>query len=235
MNSTDFGNEKDVNEYIRVGLLYANRTIDTPIDTFVYSPRFMRWERKILASPFKNTGKKSYTTTRRVFNVAAAVFITVAVLFGILMAASPTVRGAVVRWFRELFITHDTYQFTQTTNEQSLGRWRPSYLPDGYIETFHVDLATQIVVNFENDTGDRITLNYMFINEGFVINIDNEDVDIKEMRIGIHSAYEYRAHDNFKRNSIVWMDEDAGVAFTLSSFEPCEILISIAESIRLSE
>ena len=233
MDSASGKNDAEIDIVIRKGLLLANLPAGGQALDFDYSPQYKRWERGLLKNPQRFIKKNSRTAFRRALDVAAAVFITLAVLFGALIASSPGARAAVIRWFRERFPTHDTYRFTQTSDAQELGQWRPTYLPDGYVETLCMDLGNQIIVNFENEEGERITLNFLFINEGKLFYIDNEDMDIAETKIGGHAAQVYKAQDNSKKNNIVWIDEGSGVAFNLTSFEPCEVLISMAESMEL--
>ena len=235
MNSVNWKNDEDVDKFIRAGLLYANKPVDTTIGTFDYSQGYKNWEHKLLVNPFKFIKKTSRTAFRRILNVAAAVFITITVIFGTLMAASPRVRAAVINWFKETFSTHDAYQFTQTSDEQFLGHWRPTYLPDGYVETFCIDIAGQTVVDFDNDSGDRITLSYTLMNMGGTFRVDSEDMDIIETAVGGHPASIYKTQDSAKTNAIVWVNENLGVAFRLRAFAPYETLLRIAESVELSE
>jgi len=233
MSNMDWKNVDEVDAFIRKGLLLANQPVEEHIDAFDYSPRYQRWEQKLLKNPLRFIKKKSRTTLRRTFDVAAAVLITIAVLFGALMAASPTVRAAVIRWFVEVFSTHTAYHFTQPPDGQTLSQWRPTYLPDGYTEILHIDAAGIVIVKFDNGRGGEILLQYMLINEGGNFSVDNEDVDVIETKIRGYPTYVYRALDDSKMNAVVWINEDARIAFMLTSFEQYEILISIAESMEL--
>ena len=109
MNNINWTNDKEVDALIRSGLLLANKPADELADTFIYSPRYLCWEQKMLAKPFRVLKQKSRTAFRFMLEVAAVVFITIAVIFTALMAASPGVRAAVVSWFRELLPTHVAY------------------------------------------------------------------------------------------------------------------------------
>ena len=233
MSSVGWENDSKVDALIRNGLLLANQPAEDSTADFDYSPSYLCWEQKLLANPHRFIRKKSRTAFRRTLDVAAAVFITLAVLFGAIIAASPGVRAAVARWFREVFSTHTAYRFTPASDDQALGLWRPAYLPEGYAEVFYIDVAGQMIVDFENENGERITFQYTAFGEGEVFRVDSEDMDITETRIGDSPARVYRAQVAAKMNAIVWIKEDVGVAFRLTSFESAETLINIAESIEM--
>ena len=235
MSNINLENDEEVNEFIRAGLLYANQPADTTIDAFDYSPHYKNWEHKLLLNPLGFIKKKSRTAFRRALNIAAAVFITITVIFGALMAASPSVRAAVINWFREIFPTHDAYQFTQAHSEQLLDNWRPTHLPEGYIETSCVDLTTQMIVNFSNESDGKITLNYSFINEGNPVYVNNENMEVTEIKVRNYVAHVYKSQDDSKKNMVVCIDEDAEIVFIITSHESCEVLVGIAESLELSD
>lgn len=235
MSRTNLENDIDIDAFIRSGLLHANQPADEGVADYDYSPRYLSWERSFLANPFKFAKKKGRSAFRRTLDIAAAVFLAILILYGTLIAASPSVRAAFVRWFRTLFPTHDAYEFTNTPDAQGLGKWRPTYLPDGYAEAFDIDFVGQIIVDFENEAGERITLEYMFANDGGSVHVDNEGVHVFETIVGDAAAYVYQALDGTKKNAVVWLDEDNGIAFRLESFEPYKVLVSIAESMELQK
>ena len=53
-------------------------------------------------------------------------------------------------------------------------------------------------------------------------------MDIIETVIGVHTAYMVDS----KKNTVIWINGDSGIAFELSSFEPIEVLLNVAESIE---
>ena len=235
MNGIEWTNDEKFDAFLRDGLLIANQSSETIADVFDYSQKYKRWEQKLLGNPLRFAKRKRRPAYRRALDVAAAVLIILTVIFGSLIAISPDVRAAVLSWFREVFATHDAIRFTQQQDGRELGYWRPSYLPEGYVETNEIDLFTQIIVDFENDTGERITLIYKLLQEGMGFNIDNEDMEIIETMIGTHVAYLYCARIDTKQSTVILMNEDVGIAFEVSSFDPYETLVRIAESIVLIE
>ena len=228
-------NNMDADGFIRKGLLLANQPEVDGVCSFAYSDRYLQWEKMMLKNPSKFIKKNNRSLTHRILSTAATIALVITILFGVLMLASPSVRSVVFQWFREMFATHDAYGFSQLDEDKTVGEWKPTYLPEGYIETIDMDMGTGVYINYGNDAGGSISLNYMLATEGSSFNVDNEGMVINEITIAGYAAHVYQSLDAAKKNAVVWVNEDAGLAFMLSSFETCELLDRIAESIRATD
>jgi|GEM_PF-1446499 len=231
MINIDWANEAEVNAFLRKGLMLANMPGEDilPVE-FEYSPRYKSWEHKFLANHIGTEKKKSRPMWRRILKTAAVILLILTVSFGAVMAFNSDVRAAVMRWVFEHFQTHDTYRFVGEPSGQSIGQWYPTYLPDEYTEVERIDLDGYVIVRFENGSGDKIELNYQEITAGGLFHLDNEQMNRVEITADGVTFITYQSTEEYKSNLVLWEDEASQVMFLLSSFESCETLIRIAES-----
>lgn len=233
MNKVNWNNQADATAFARQALLLANLPREGAQDEpYEYSEQYRRWEQTFLADPFRYAKKKRRAPWERALRSAAAVFLVLAIGFGALML-HPAARAVVMRWFTEVFTTHDAHRFTDRPDAPVLaeGKWYPSYLPEGYVEIEFFHMFGYAKVTFENEADARIYFDYQTMEEGSAFQVDNENRDIIEMTVNGYPAVLYQSQIDSKPHFILWMDEEENIAFKLIAFESCETLIRIAESV----
>ena len=108
----------------------------------------LKWERRRARPLWKNVAQK-----------AAVILLVFSLSLGSLMAVSPTVRAAVVRWVTEWYETHIVYRYS---GEQIIGEM-PQYeitdLPEGYIEDERVNWPSYVSVVYQNK--DRMNREFL--------------------------------------------------------------------------
>ena len=98
-----------------------------------FSPSYLRWRRRLLADPFAFVKRKLRPVWVRALRTAACIALISAVTLGALMAVSPTVRAAVLRWLREISGSYMTYTSGQPAQTDALpSNWRVTWLPEGW-------------------------------------------------------------------------------------------------------
>jgi len=233
VTSIDWENEEEVHAFLREGLLLANQPTEEPMEDFALSRRYLRWERRFLSDPFGYARRRRRPVWQKVSYRAAMIILIVGLIFGALMF-NPTVRAGVTQWFKKVFQTQNTYHFGGGADVQPTGKWQPAYLPEGYAEVEYVDLLNYFVIYYEDGAGNEISLSYQPISEGNTFHIDNEGMDISAVAIAGNIGEAYQSTDAKRPNMVFWTDVGANTAFLLRSFEPCDTLIRIAESLVLT-
>ena len=98
-----------------------------------FSPSYLRWRGRLLADPFAFVKRKLRPVWVRALRTAACIALISAVTLGALMAVSPTVRAAVLRWLREISGSYMTYTSGQPAQTDALpSNWRVTWLPEGW-------------------------------------------------------------------------------------------------------
>ena len=102
-----------------------------------FSPSYLRERTRMLADPFGWARRRGRSARNRAARSAACVLLACTLAFGALMAASPTVRAAVLNWLREFggdSVTYTTnpYVSQRAPEGAALQDWQVTWLPEGY-------------------------------------------------------------------------------------------------------
>lgn len=170
-----------------------------------------------------------YKVVRKISSRVAVILLVMASLaFGALMLNND-VRAAVSRTLIEWFSTFTRFSFTSDSIADKDMEWRPSYLPEGFIETYVFASVSLTKVEYTNTDGVIITLKYM-PTDSSTVGIDNE-----------HSNYSIEKIDGIEYHIFSPVTEDYPVnlvweyeyfVFGLEAFFDQEELIKIATSIK---
>lgn len=198
-----------------------------------FSRSHRRWERRFLKDPFSLLTPQRPLWQRGLRTAACFVLVT-SVVFGSVMVGSPTARAAVVGWFTQSSTTHDAYVFHGTEEAGEMLSWRLTDLPEGYDQTDYIDLG--IIVNIiysNNDPKMEIEFSYQRISEGMGESLDNEHHTVKSVTVNTMSGRFYLA-TNDSPNMLIWFDEQNDYAFLLTSRQPENVLIKLAENVQVA-
>lgn len=223
---------------IRALLLRANRpeALGITQDTLEEVPDWVEARMApILADPFGYAKRKARPLWRKVAGYAAGVALAVSLSLFSLYHVSPTARAwmdqaiqVVATWMD----VHTTFHFAGAQTEGGVeDTWRPEWLPEGYVETRAVDLSGAQKVEFENQQEDRIRFVYMPVQEGYMVDVDNEHSDYSEVVINGQTASLFDSNTEGRPSYLIWYNETGTVAFELMAELPGSDLIQIAESI----
>ena len=133
---------RQFDESVRRGLMDANLAqFETVLEKVPdwepdFSPRYLRERMRLLSDPWNWVKRRARPMWERVVRSAACVVLAGTVALGALMAASPTVRAAVIGWFRETFLgyTYYTGPAPDTIPEgEETPLWRPTWVPEGWV------------------------------------------------------------------------------------------------------
>ncbi len=160
-------------------------------------------------------------------NVAVVVLLVI-IIGSACLVTSPTARALVRTWIVELFEDTFVYHFFENDIQSEWRDYEITELPEGYLK-IHADTVAGVCTQLYQHEGDILAFVYHKIDEGTVHAI--KDKERESTYVGRIAADYYSSGDG-TANTLVWIDEDAQVMFSLSGFFEQKTLVKIAESIQ---
>lgn len=199
-----------------------------------FSGRYLRQRLRLLNDPFGWAGRAARPVWKRAARSAACILLACTVTLGALMAASPTVRAAVLNWLREIGGSLITYSAPGRAGTEALpSNWRPTWLPEGW--SLEYLSRNSWGYQEENGTGSLTYACYTPDAARLITNVDGE-ADPESVRNTVRvrgTGADYYQSGDYR--VLVWEDRD-GYLFMLrgDSMEEADLL-RIAESIAFYE
>ena len=188
----------------------------------------LKWERRRARPLWKNVAQK-----------AAVILLVFSLSLGSLMAVSPTVRAAVVRWVTEWYETHIVYRYSGEQINGEMPQYEITDLPEGYVEDERVDWPTYISIIYRKANDENapwIYLRYVYMQQGTVNNIGTEGADIIPVTVnGIEGQLYLARNPDESDSTITWIDPDKNIAFVVDAALDADSILHIAESVSLSK
>ena len=186
----------------------------------------LKWERRRARPLWKNVAQK-----------AAVILLVFSLSLGSLMAVSPTVRAAVVRWVTEWYETHVVYRFSGEQLSGEMPQYEITDLPEGYVEDERVDWPTYISIIYRKANDENapwIYLRYVYMQQGTVNNIGTDGADIIPVTVnGIEGQLYLSRNPDESDSTITWIDPDKNIAFVVDAALDADSILHIAESVSL--
>ena len=208
-------------------------TDDVP--AFKPTHHYQRQMAKMLKDPLKWERRRARPLWKNVAQKAAVILLVFSLSLGSLMAVSPTVRAAVVRWVTEWYETHIVYRYS---GEQIIGEM-PQYeitdLPEGYIEDERVNWPSYVSVVYQNkDTGKTIYLDCTYMQQGSASDYVTDGVEVVPVTVNGLSGQLFLTDDwENKWNTITWIDAERNLQFEIDANVNRDVILHMAESVSL--
>lgn len=198
-----------------------------------FSPAFQAKMKRIIAQ------YKLHRKARKAIQRAAMFLL--AALIGISgwMTVDAQAREAVFAWVREVYEEHIVYRFFGEPAAESLPAYRIAWLPEGYeeIDVYNSNNFFSVLYQKEDDITDAFVFEYFFMQDGRLTEMllfDEKDYNYKAIDInGVHADF-YETEFPGETNNLIWINEKAGVVFTLNGFLEESVMVHIAESVLLT-
>ena len=148
---------------------------------FEPTPRYQRQMAAMVKDPLKWERRRARPLWKNVAQKAAVILLVFSLSLGSLMAVSPTVRAAVVRWVTEWYETHVVYRFSGEQIADEMPQYEVTDLPEGYAETKRVEWPSYVSIIYQkvNDgNAPWIYLQYIYMQQGASSNFEIENADI---------------------------------------------------------
>ena len=208
-------------------------TDDVP--AFKPTRHYQRQIAAMLKDPLKWEHRRARPLWKNVAQKAAVILLVFSLSLGSLMAVSPTVRAAGVRWVTEWYETHIVYRYS---GEQIIGEM-PQYeitdLPEGYIEDERVNWPSYVSVVYQNkDTGKTIYLDCTYMQQGSASDYVTDGVEVVPVTVNGLSGQLFLTDDwENKWNTITWIDAERNLQFEIDANVNRDVILHMAESVSL--
>ena len=206
---------------------------------FEPTPRYQRQMAEMVKDPLKWERRRARPLWKNVAQKAAVILLVFSLSLGSLMAVSPTVRAAVVRWVTEWYETHVVYRFSGEQLSGEMPQYEITDLPEGYVEDERVDWPTYISIIYRKANDENapwIYLRYVYMQQGTVNNIGTEGADIIPVTVnGIEGQLYLARNPDESDSTITWIDPDKNIAFVVDAALDADSILHIAESVSLSK
>ena len=167
----------------------------------------------------------------------AVILLVFSLSLGSLMAVSPTVRAAVVRWVTEWYETHVVYRFSGEQIADEMPQYEVTDLPEGYAETERVEWPSYVSIIYQNvndENASWIYLQYIYMQQGASSNFGIENADIIPVTVNGLEGQLYLTRDTEGADStITWIVPDENMLFAVSAALNANDILHIAESVSL--
>lgn len=212
-------------------------TDDVP--AFKPTRHYQRQIAAMLSDPLKWAQKRARPLWKNVAQKIAVILLVFSLSLGSLMAVSPTVRAAVVRWVTEWYETHVVYRFSGEQIADEMPQYGVTDLPEGYAETERVEWPSYVSIIYQNvndENASWIYLQYIYMQQGASSNFGIENADIIPVTVNGLEGQLYLTRDTEGADStITWIVPDENMLFAVSAALNANDILHIAESVSLSK
>ena len=210
-------------------------TDDVP--AFKPTRHYQRQMAAMLSDPLKWAQKRARPLWKNVAQKAAVILLVFSLSLGSLMAVSPTVRAAVVRWVTEWYETHVVYRFSGEQIADEMPQYEVTDLPEGYAETERVEWPSYVSIIYQkvnDENAPWIYLQYIYMQQGASSNFEIENADIIPVTVNGLEGQLYLTKDSEQSDStITWIDPNENILFAVSAALGADDILHIAESVSL--
>lgn len=207
--------------------------------SFEPTPRYQRQMTAMLADPLKWARKRARPIWKKVIQKVAVILLVFSLSLGSLMAASPTVRAAVIRWVTEWYETHITYRYSGEQITDEMPQYEITDLPEGYVEAKgeRVEWPSYVSIIYRNQSDDNVQwiyLRYIYMQQGTISNFEIENADVQPVTVNGLDGQLYLARNPEQSDStITWIDPDKNILFAVDAALDANDILHIAESVSL--
>ena len=214
---------------------YEKETDDVP--AFKPTPRYQRQMAAMVKDPLKWERRRARPLWKNVAQKIAVILLVFSLSLGSLMAVSPTVRAAVVRWVTEWYETHVVYRFSGEQIADEMPQYEVTDLPEGYAETERVEWPSYVSIIYQkvnDENAPWIYLQYIYMQQGASSNFGIENADIIPVTVNGLEGQLYLTRDTEGADStITWIVPDENMLFAVSAALGADDILHIAESVSL--
>ena len=189
-----------------------------------FSPRFRRRMQRLMF-------RQQHPILMRGLQSAAAVLLTITVLFGSLLAVSTKAREFVSGWVKTRIETIYHFHYEGDAAQTASTEYILGWIPDGYTLIDIFELPSEKWYTYANE-GSNWTLTFLYSadSSGADIYILNADCTQKEVTVnGLPATLYIPSNDDSP--AIIWEDREKGVFFLITAHVSEDVLIKMAENV----
>lgn len=200
---------------------------------FEPSLRHRRRMRAMLANPSGWLRGRERPLWRQAVRRAAVFLVVCGMTLAGAMAFSPAARTAMVRWVVERSGNDIDYVYSGEQSPEALPQYEITALPEGFVETERDIMPGLVDVIYENESGDILYLDYVYMQQGALRSFDTRDAEAFDVTVGQLSGTFFKARTPGNMNTLAWINPDLNIHFSIGGCFEMNDLLRIAESISL--
>lgn len=190
-----------------------------------FSPRFEKRIRKLKS-------KARHPLLHRVPQLVASIILVILIAGCSWITMDSGARAAFLGWVKEVYETYFVYKFEGNIDENDYSaHYRPTWLPDGYMQYYVEQVDTTTIVLYKNSDGLILKFQYAYKPDKTDWFLDARQATIKDTTVNGDPAEILIAENTSDANVILWTNEDNS-AFFVSAFLSEADLIKVAESVQ---
>lgn len=227
--------DQEVDQLIQIALLDSLRLEWTDYlkntSTVETSKQYRQETQRMLADPMAWYRKQTRPTWKKALQTVASIVLAFTITLGTIMAASPTVRAAVLQWVREWYETHIVYQYSGDAAQTELPQYKIADLPEGYVEIDRTELHGYISVTYKNGNEETLYLDYSVVEQGAASDFVTDNMEVSEITVNGYPGQLFLSKIPEQTNAVTWIDVDNNLQFTVDGFLNETEILNAAESI----
>lgn len=199
-----------------------------------FSREYLRARKRLLHNPFRYARRRSRFGYKAVLWYAACALVTLCLSAALVLAANPAARAWVVRMWNTWRPEYTEYQFQGDGTEPApLGVWRPTYVPEGYVEWDKHETGTLRSIYYVNKEKYLLSLTYRPVSNSGSMLLDNEHSIFRQGTVHDMPADLYIGIEQDDVSTVIWVDESKDIIFSVDGVLDEAELLRVAESIAL--
>ena len=200
---------------------------------FEPSLRHRRRMRAMLANPLGWLRGRERPLWRQAVRRAAVFLVVCGMTLAGAMAFSPAARTAMVRWVVERPGNDIDYVYAGEQSPEALPQYEITALPEGFVETERNTAPSLVDVIYENESGDILYLDYIYMHQGALTSFNISDADVFDVTVGQLPGTFFKARTPGNMSTLRWIDQDLNLHFSVGGCFEKDVLLHIAESVSL--
>ena len=178
--------------------------------------------------------RERHPVFHRTMQRVAAVFLAL-LLTGIgWLSVDAEARAAVANWIYNVIGSSVIYRFLGSSAKPKIADCHVTWLPDGFKpENLYVD--EQRFSGFYQYENVVIIIDVSLYHSGMVLSIYGDQENAEEFDFHGYVARYIPSDGTSSFNSLVWLDEDNGILFSIGSTLEKDVILHIADGIKLSK
>lgn len=180
----------------------------------------------------KSVRKKHQQFRKRLVAAVAAFIAAVTMLF----TFNTEARAAVITWFKEVFATGAAYWFNEGSAD-TLPAFELTEVPEGFVCIYDEALTYSRGMVYQNadNPSELFSFRYGLLQEDspLTVGFHGEDFTVTGVMVAGCPGDLYISGDSEESHALIWIDEQNGVVFTITMLGDPDVMLHIAESVKL--
>lgn len=174
---------------------------------YTFSKNFENKMNRLISAQKRYLWNCTNTAWKRVAIIVASLFI---LLIGSMSVNA--VRKPFIEFVTKIFSDHNEYTIKGNTRDEISYKYTLGYIPEGFVQTNHIEYNLMICYEYENSAKDYISF-VQSTSENFMMAMDNEHGEIYKIKLRDTDIQVYEAEDSILA---FWVEE--GYVFEITYY-----------------